>query len=260
MAELAEMFAPLSPAELAATPNAGASEGEKRPIVPVPEDAPPMRFRHPQHGTPSHAWPYHDAQGRLVGYVCRWHFETADGARDKLILPVTFCDLVDGRRAWRAAGFPEPRPLFGLPDILAKPGTLVVVLEGEKARDAAAELFPDAIATTPPHGAKSPQKADWSPLEGRKVAIWPDHDQAGTAYAMTVVRLAREAGAADVRVVRVPADFPPKWDLADTLPDGWTKQRLRALLDAALAAERKADANGNGEKTPPKNSVPLPFG
>jgi hypothetical protein len=147
MAELAEMFAPLSPAELAATPNAGASEGEKQPIVPVPEDAPPMRFRHPQHGAPTRAWPYHDVDGRLVGYVCRWDFETADGARDKLILPVTFCDLGDGHRAWRAAGFPEPRPLFGLPDLLAVPDAPVLVVEGEKTREAAAKLFPDVMVT-----------------------------------------------------------------------------------------------------------------
>lgn len=93
MAELAEMFAPLSPVELAAMPNAGTSEGGKRPIVPVPEDTPAMRFRHPQHGAPTRAWPYHEADGRLVGYVCRWDFETTDGVRDKLILPVTFCEL-----------------------------------------------------------------------------------------------------------------------------------------------------------------------
>jgi putative DNA primase/helicase len=218
MAELAEMFAPLSLAELAAAPNAGASEGEKRPIIPVPEDAPPMRFWHPQHGAPTRAWPYHDVDGRLVGYVCRWDFETADGARDKLILPVTFCDLGDGHHAWRAAGFPEPRPLFGLPDLLAVPDAPVMVVEGEKAREATAQLLPDVMVNDTPHGARSPRKADWTPLKGRIVTIWPDHDQAGTEYAMTVVRLAREAGAADVQVVRVPPRLPAKMGLGRSAP------------------------------------------
>jgi putative DNA primase/helicase len=134
----------------------------------------------------------------------------------------------------------------------------VLVVEGEKTSEAAAQLFPDVLVTTPPHGAMSPHKVDWTPLKGRIVVIWPDRDQAGSEYAKAVQRLAGEA-AADVRVVRVPADFPAKWDLADPLPDGWTPQRLRDLVDAALAAERRIDANGNGDKTPPKDSVPAPF-
>ncbi len=40
-------------------------------------------------------------------------------------------------------------------------------------------------------------------------------------------------------VVDVPPDFPPKWDLADPLPEGWTGERLRGLLDAARAVEPK---------------------
>jgi len=55
------------------------------------------------------------------------------------------------------------------------------------------------VVTTPPHGAKSPDKADWSVVKGRKVVIWPDHDDAGTEYAQSVGRLcAAAAGAASV--------------------------------------------------------------
>ena len=35
-------------------------------------------------------------------------------------------------------------------------------------------------------------------------------------------------------VVDVPPSFPPKWDLADALPEGWTVERLSELLDNAL--------------------------
>ena len=38
-------------------------------------------------------------------------------------------------------------------------------------------------------------------------------------------------------IVAVPPDFPPKWDVADALPEGWTVERLRELLDAARPAE-----------------------
>ena len=40
-------------------------------------------------------------------------------------------------------------------------------------------------------------------------------------------------------IVPVPPDFPPKWDLADELPESWTPERLRELLDAARPAEPK---------------------
>ena len=55
--------------------------------------------------------------------------------------------------------------------------------------------------------------------------IWPDHDDAGAGFAKAVQRLASDVGAAEVRVVQVPADFPVKWDLANKLPDGWTVER-----------------------------------
>jgi len=56
---------------------------------------------------------------------------------------------------------------------------LVIVCEGEKAADAAIELFPDHVAVTSPHGSQGAEKADWSPLSRRDVTIWPDADEAG---------------------------------------------------------------------------------
>ncbi len=40
-------------------------------------------------------------------------------------------------------------------------------------------------------------------------------------------------------IVAVPSDFPPKWDLADELPEGWTPERLSELLDTARLWEPK---------------------
>ena len=121
------------------------------------------------------------------------------------------------------------------------------VVEGEKSADSAAKLFPELVATTPPHGSKSPHKADWSPLKGRHVVVWPDNDEPGSKYAETVLRLCTDSGAASVAIVQVPPGFPPKWDLADVLwpapgremPEGWTPERLQELLDNARPVEPK---------------------
>ena len=59
----------------------------------------------------------------------------------------------------------------------------MLVVEGEKTADAAAELLPDFVVVTSSFGAKSAGKAAWGPLEDREVTIWPDHDEAGAGYA-----------------------------------------------------------------------------
>lgn len=240
MTDAAQMFQPLSAEEVApAEVAAGTDKVKPRPIVPVPADAPPLDYQDPKRGAPSKAWAYHDAGGQVVGYVLRWNFTGTDGKPDKAILPVCYCDLGDGRRAWCAAGMPTPRPLYRLPDILARPDAGVLVCEGEKAADAGTKLFPEFVATTPPHGSKSPHKADWVPLHGRHVVVWPDNDEAGAKYAETVSRLCKDSGAASVAIVPVPSNFPPKWDLADPLPEGWTLVHLRGLLDNARPLEPK---------------------
>lgn len=252
------MYAPLSEDETGSTGAASRKRAPKVPIVPVPADAPPMAFKHPKFGAPSRSWPYHAADGRLVGYVCRWDFADAEGKPAKEILPVTYCDLGGGRFGWRSKGIPAPRPLHGLPGILSAPNRVVIVAEGEKTRDAAQMLFPAAVATTPAHGAKSPQFTDFAPLAGRTVVVAPDHDEPGRTddrgqplhpgrdFGDRVAALAREAGAAAVLRLapetlgawksvngrRVSRDglLPDGWDLADALDEGWTAERVATAI------------------------------
>jgi uncharacterized protein (DUF927 family) len=139
-----------------------------------------------------------------------------------------------------------------LPQILARSDAQLLLVEGEKVADATAKLFPELVATTPPHGAQSPHKADWTPLEGRQVIVWPDNDEAGAKYAEDVARLCVDFGAASVAVVAVPSDFPPKWDLAEPRPEGCTLERLGELLDLARPVEPS-----QGEKPPPRRDWPL---
>lgn len=166
------------------------------PILPIPAQAGPPPTTHPRHGKPSAVWVYRDAEGQPLLYVCR--FDPPD--QRKQICPLTWWP--DG---WHWKSVPEPRPLYRLDDLAARPDAVVLVCEGEKAADAAAQLFPDAPTTTAMNGAQSPDKADWSPLYGRHVWIWPDHDEPGQRYAKRVAGLARVAGALSVKVLDVSA-------------------------------------------------------
>ena len=176
------MFAPLSVEELEVAAEAKpAASSTKRPIIPVPDDAPPCEFCHPRYGAPTGAWAYHQADGALVGYAARFDF-TTDGKPHKVVQPITYCAVSDGKReycAWRFRGGPEPRPLYRLRELLAEPSKPVIISEGEKKADRAVKMFPDCVATTTIGGAKAPRKTDFAPLAGRQVIIWPDNDDPG---------------------------------------------------------------------------------
>ena len=197
------------------------------PIMPVPDDAPPI----PQHrfGTPSATWDYRDPKNRLLFRVFR--FDPPNSK--KKVLPFCYSKSAQGEREWRQKAPRVPRPLYGLEALAARPGAPVVVCEGEKTADAAARLFPDYVAMTSQGGSNAAARSGWTALRGRRVVICPDHDDVGRKYAADVAGLCTSAGAAEVQIVELPRDFPEKWDLADEPPCGWDTARLRTLLESA---------------------------
>ena len=79
----------------------------------------------------------------------------------------------------------------------------VVVVEGEKCCDLVRGL--GIAATTSSHGSNAPQKTDWSPLAGRRVAILGDEDADGASYAAQIHALLIALDPpAEVRIVRLP--------------------------------------------------------
>jgi DNA primase len=81
-------------------------------------------------------------------------------------------------------GFPTPRPLLYLADVLAT--ETIIVAEGERCADAVRSL--NLVATTAAHGAQSPHLTDWSPMRGKRVVILVDYDDDGEKYAATAAR------------------------------------------------------------------------
>lgn len=227
-------------------------------IVPVPPNAPQAPGRHPKLGKPSTIWTYRNADGATLGFVCR--FEEEDGG--KSFRPLCLFSEAE-KLCWRWEAWPVPRPLYGINRLAEHPGAPVVVTEGEKSADAAQCLLPDHVCVTSPSGSKSAAKADWSPLHGRKVFIWPDADKPGSKYAETAAKLLVDAGAVFVAVLTPPDNVPGGWDAGDALQEGWTKEQARALIIAAKdrkaagktasgAAKEKADKPGAGKQQTPR--------
>jgi putative DNA primase/helicase len=231
--------------------NTSASKTSEKPtweaLCPVPKTATQPPQAHPTHGKPSMHWEYRNADGGLLCLVYRFEPKT-EGER-KQFCPLTWCKSADGRRReWRWQGLPEPRPLYHLDQLAARPGAIVLVCEGEKAADAAGLLFPNAVAVTMLNGAQAPVKTDWAPLAGRTVWLWPDNDAPGLECMAAVASLLAKVGVEQVRLLDLSAfartagydeagqptlgagsPAPEKWDAADAVSDGWTAEHIRLL-------------------------------
>jgi putative DNA primase/helicase len=69
-----------------------------------------------------------------------------------------------------------------------------------------------------PGGSNAFGMADWCPLAGRKVTVWPDADEAGCKAANAIAKLVMRAGAASIGIVPIPDGLPDGWDLTDPIP------------------------------------------
>lgn len=221
---------------------------EWSPVHPVPADAPPYRSQwgHYARGKPHAHWEYLDAEGRLLGVVCR--FNTSDGGKE--VLPLVFCRHATRRPEWKYRAFAEPRPLYGLQRLPpANPDhfTLVIVTEGEKKADALFVALGESVPVLSwSGGCKAVRLADWSPLAGFRVVAWPDADaqrdkatqamierekQPGLGAMRNVQKILADLGA-PVRIVDVgePGTRADGWDAADAVAEGWTREQLFAFM------------------------------
>lgn len=198
----------------------GATRGSRSKPTSMPSD-----IVHSIRGSPSRVWSYHDAEGTVIGFVCR--FVLPGGAKD--VVPYSWCG---SRWDWRA--MPAPRALYALPQVLARPGAIVVIAEGEKAADAAQGLLPEAVITTWTGGCNAWTRTDFTPLRGRRVVLWPDADIPGkSAMASVQKHLLLDVGSSRVGLPELPAGLPKGFDAADLADHGLGREYALKLLAGA---------------------------
>lgn len=272
-------------------PTGQAKKPEWVPVLPIPEQAMQKVLQaHRQHGKPSKVWIYRDADGQPLMVLYRFDLGPDEsGTMRKVFAPLTWCKhSANDSLAWRWQGLSEPRPLLRLDELAKRPSAPVVLCEGEKASDAAAELLPEHVATCWPNGTNSWQKADFAALVGRDVLLWPDNDAPGLKCMDALADHLRKLGAATVRTVALAVfgecpgmdgDYPTftpggEWregdDAADAKPRGWTAQHLAelqrtgklfALAPAASPTPIKhSKGTGRAKPQPEEKTAPAPSG
>ncbi len=220
---------------------------------------------------PDHTYTYRNSDGQYAFDILRWNTTTGKEIRPSF-------KNAEGKTEWKLpAEFKDNRPLYRGERLLLEPGKKVLVVEGEKACEAAESLFPEYTVVTWSGGAGAPNKSDWSVLANRRVLLWPDNDEPGIHAMATIESLISDI-AMQVLTLDV-SDKPNKWDAADLFekhslskeepsrilndlirnslkrdlaesPDTKSKsQRLLSLLNKKLDIELWSDISGDGYLT-----------
>lgn len=186
---------------------------------------------------------YRDRAGMLLYYVCR--------TPDKRFIPFAYTSEGDF-----VARRPNFKTLYRAEKLNAD-SRPVIVVEGEKAAEAASLIFTKADVVTWVGGAGNPQGGDWSLIKGREVTIWPDNDDAGRKAAQHISELIESDSISIVNVHKLPA----KADLADQIDIELVKELYRNRVKVALAPVIRGIANSRNLVTDlSQRTDGIPFG
>jgi len=206
------------------------------PVFPVPLEAekscPNSHYRL---GSPSNIWEYLDQDGNLLMKILR--FDNAKGgASAKEIRPLTYCysNHDKSKREWRWQQPKSKRPLYGLDLLTTNADKTLLITEGEKAADAARLLLPEMICLTWPGGSQAISKADFEPIRGSKVILWPDNDNAGQdcMEKLATVLLKLQCKVSIINLRALGDKWPSKADAADAIKNGVTASKLKVLFNS----------------------------
>jgi hypothetical protein len=203
---------------------------------------------------PSLVHPYRLADGSLFGYVLR--HDMTDGKETPMVMRVR---LPDGVECWSRFPFPKLRPLYGLDTLDSFKAKQVIILEGEKCKDALQDMMQRPCVSWA-GGTQGVKHTDWSPLTGKSVIIWPDLDGPGRATALEIAAILHALGCT-VKIMNVfGADFPKGWDAADAIADGWGLDDLKAFMKETVYEYAPPEADPEPEPGPEPEPATLPAG
>lgn len=192
-----------------------------------------------------------DAPKAKPTVVCHYVYEDAEG--EPYLRVTRKSDKSFSQSHWDLDGWRPGKPQgpavpYRLPEILAKPGQTIHLVEGEKSADYLRSL--GLLATTAPGGGPnfplSDEFAVW--FDGQKVRAYPDNDAAGKKWAERVAQRLPDA-----EIIWLP-DQAPKAGADDWLAKG------RTVDDLINAVSHNSDLAGVIESTPgPVIIAPTPF-
>lgn len=184
--------------------------------------------------------------GKIVneksGKSGEWFYRTANGKPDVRVQRFdppgekkrfTQSHFTGGKEVFKKK--PGLQPLYRW-DVIHASTRYLLIVEGEKAADAAANRFTDYDVTTWPGGSSTVLEADWERIAGRTVILWPDNDKPGhkamRECALRLMELNCSVNLVDTSCL------PDGGDLANPEPPGMS---YATMIEAARAIESADD-------------------
>ena len=185
-------------------------------------------------------WEYKDLQGNVIAYVEKLP-PTGTNTKKKFI-PHTFQN-----NSWVKKWFCDSngkafiRPLYGLHKLMLHPFKPVLLVEGEKAADAAEKLFPDYNVLAWMGGTSVvPLNVDFEPLHNKDVTLWPDNDEPGFNAMIKIANFLLKS-VKSLRTINpeLLESYAEKWDLGKIATDDMSiiVDELRVILESSLTIE-----------------------
>lgn len=188
---------------------------EENIVYPIPAD---VTIENNYNGDPLY-W-YRDEKGRYL--FANRRIEIPGG---KVYVPFIYTD--QGFVSGKAAKWPKDyKGLYGAETIDGKEKAIIV--EGEKAAEAAKIRFPKHAIVSWLGGANNISKADWELLRNiSSVLLWPDNDEAGKKVMRQIAPL---LPVGKVLIANV-EHLPHKYDLADEISDEDIAHSIKTAVD-----------------------------
>lgn len=179
-------------------------------------------------------WSFCAPDGTAMAYHGRFDYDDGSGKEFLWRLP-------DQRWGDRGVGLGElsisELPLYNLDLVLAEPGEVVYLVEGEKAADVCVEHGLIAVAL----GGGAAQKdfgRSLEPLSQRTVILWPDNDDPGAALMARIAAILPRAKFLN------PPNMPAKGDADDFFQAGRTVEEIRERTEDPEPVVRANDDGG----------------
>jgi hypothetical protein len=118
---------------------------------------------------PEDVWTYKTKSGEDWFHIAKYLMPKGK----KLFVPFTW-----NGKEWIKKQPPKPRPLYNL-HLISNSAKPILLVEGEKACDAANKIQDDYVAVTWPGGSSAVHEVNFDPIIGRKILLWPDQDEPG---------------------------------------------------------------------------------
>jgi len=225
-----------------------------KPIIPIPEDVYKKDFdefcNNDKKISDNIDWiyEYRDTRNNLLYVSVRLKKPFKDSkSKSRKLLAVSYFNHKTNDKEWndftwyRQAFAGKSYPFSNQYELSKLGKRTAIIVEGEKAAHYLSSVLSSDKWVVTCNGSSSnlmnPKSYEiFKKLKINHIFYWPDNDEAG----LKTIGFVKERFD-NVSVLKIPEDYPKKWDAADAVNDGWNKERIEEFIFKNLYQSEEVD-------------------